>query len=265
MAINTVELFYFSPTETTKKILEGIAAGIDSPNIYFTDLTKVKSKIVLKRKSTNLVVIGMPTYASRVPPEGAFLMKKLQGDGIPVVLAAVYGNNKFGDVLLEMKNITKSNGFIPIGAAAFIGEHSFSTGKKPIAAGRPDSADIKKAQEFGKAVSEKFIERDANFAYFELEVPGNFPYREWHKIPAEPPSTDNSICVKCGKCKSGCPVNAITIDSSVKTDPDLCIFCCACVKECSEYARRVTDPKLLEITDRLYNNCREPKSPEMFL
>ena len=39
MNIKTVKLIYFSPTQTTKKVVEGIAQGMNIDNIEHIDLT----------------------------------------------------------------------------------------------------------------------------------------------------------------------------------------------------------------------------------
>jgi ferredoxin len=266
MLINSVRVVYFSPTGTTKKVLEGILEGIGAEKVKFSDLLKPQGEIDLTdNNKPDMVIIGMPTYVSRIPPEATVQLKKLKGNGIPVALVAVYGNNKFGDILLEMKDIAKSANFITVAAAAFIGEHSFSTEEKPIAAGRPDAKDIADAKAFGESIKTKMTDYNANIADSDLKVPGEFPYREWHKLPAQPPVTDENLCNKCGKCKSACPVDAITINETIITNSDLCIFCCACIKICPTYARRVIDTKLLEITERLYNNCSDRKDPEIFI
>jgi len=265
MSINLLNLVYFSPTGTTRKVLEGIATGITPAMIEFTDLSAAGAEICFDKKQPDLAIIGMPTYASRIPPEAASLFKRLHGKGIPIVLVAIYGNNKFGDILLEMKDIAISRGFLPVAAAAFIGEHSFSTKDKPIAAGRPDLEDINDAEKFGELIRKKMLEHDVNSANKHVEVPGDFPYREWRKIPAQPPVSNEDLCIKCNKCELACPVNAIKIDQQVLTDTDLCIFCCACVKECPASARKVTDSTLLNIRERLFNSCTERKKPEMFL
>ncbi len=265
MLINSVEVIYFSPTGTTKRVLEGIVNGVGTKKVEFCDLLKSQENVDLKTEQPDLVIIGMATYRSRIPPEAAVELKKIKGDGTPVALVAVYGNNKFGDILLEMRDIATSTGFIPVAAAAFIGEHSFSTETMPIAAGRPDAEDIGKAKEFGEAIKNKMSTIDANIADCKLTVPGNYPYSEWHKLPVNPPETDENFCIKCEKCVSVCPVDAIKIDETVITNPELCIFCCACVKECPIAARKVTDTKLLEITERLYGNCSDRKEPEIFI
>ena len=265
MSINLLNLAYFSPTGTTRKILESIATGIAPAMTEFTDLSAAGAELCFDQKQPDLAVIGMPTYASRIPPEAASLFKRLHGKGIPVVLVAVYGNNKFGDILLEMKDIAISCGFVPVAAAAFIGEHSFSTKDKPIAAGRPDLQDINDAEKFGESIRKKMLEYDANAANMTLKVPGDSPYREWHKIQSLPPATNEDLCIKCNKCELECPVNAISINQKVVTNSDLCIFCCACVKQCPVSARKITDSRLLNIRERLFNSCTERKKPEMFI
>lgn len=265
--IGLIKIFYFSPTGKTKKILEEIANGINAIQAEFIDLTENNNslEIDVSDKQPDLVLIGMPTYASRIPPVGAKLMQKIKGTETPVVLVATYGNNKFGDILLEMKDIASANGFIPIAAGAFIGEHSFSNKEKPIANGRPDASDIQKAKEFGKAITTKLLDENANFATGKLAVPGNYPYRELKKIPANPPETIHENCTECGICREVCPVDAIQKTDHIKTNPELCIYCCACVKACSVSARKVNSPFLLEIAERLYQNCQPRKEPEVFI
>jgi ferredoxin/flavodoxin len=265
MSINLLNLIYFSPTGTTRKVLEGIASGIAPAMTEFTDLSAPGAELYLDKNQPDLAIIGMPTYAGRIPPEGAKLLKKLHSKGTPVVLAAIYGNNKFDDILLEMKDITSANGFIPVAAAAFIGEHSFSSIDKPIAAGRPDEQDMSDAKKFGESIRKKMLEYDANATNKTLKVPGNFPYREWNKIQAQPPAIDEDLCIKCGDCELACPVNAISINPKVTTDSSLCIFCCACVKQCPVSARKITDSRLLNAQERLFNSCSDRKHPETFL
>ena len=265
MSIKLLNLIYFSPTGTTKKVLEGISIGILPAMTEFTDLSATGTELCFDKNQPDLVIIGMPTYASRIPPEAANLFQRLHGNGIPAVLVAIYGNNKFGDILLEMKDIAISSGFVPVAAAAFIGEHSFSTKDKPIAASRPDVQDIKDAEKFGESIRGKMLEDDMNLPNKDLNVPGGFPYREWNKILAQPPTINKDLCIKCDTGKLACPVNAISITEEVITNANLCIFCCACVKQCPVSARKITDSTLLNAQERLFNSCSERKKPEIFL
>lgn len=58
------------------------------------------------------------------------------------IIVVVYGNWDYVDALIELRDIAVKMGFKPIAAAAFIGEHSFSTEDSPIAYGRPDISDL---------------------------------------------------------------------------------------------------------------------------
>lgn len=55
----------------------------------------------------------------------------------------------------ELCDLVSEQGFVPVAAGAFIGEHSFSRKGMPIAEGRPDESDLKQATEFGKKIIEE--------------------------------------------------------------------------------------------------------------
>lgn len=99
-----------------------------------------------------LIAIGAPVYGGRVPLDVVNYLQTLHGNGQAAVLVAVYGNRDYEDALLELRDIAKDRGFVPVAAAAFIGEHSFSTEESSIAAGRPDKADIESAEKFADSV-----------------------------------------------------------------------------------------------------------------
>ena len=47
-----------------------------------------------------------------------------------------------------------------------------------------------------------------------------------------PAVVDTDLCVACGACAAGCPVEAITVEDAASVDPDTCIECGACVGTC---------------------------------
>ena len=265
MEINSLALVYFSPTGTTKKVLSGIADGVGAKITKLINLAIDADIVEYNAVKYDLVIVGVPTYASRIPPEATAKIKKLCGNGMPVVLVAVYGNNRFGDALLELNNVTSDCGFVPIATAGFIGEHSFSNTDRPIAADRPDQEDLSKAKGFGAMIKKKLLNSNILAMNKALNIPGDFPYREWKKLTIQPPVTDEALCTLCGQCVTVCPVNSITVTDQHVTDSTSCIFCCACVKVCSSSARIMTDKLIFDIRDRLHNNCSERKEPEFFI
>jgi len=265
MEINTVQLAYFSPTGTTKKTLEGIAEAI-GVDIQHIDLTRPAIKTQeLDEIKDGLAIIGAPVYAGRIPPEAVNRLRKLKADGVPAVVVALYGNREYEDALIELKDIAVEQGFIPVAGGAFIGEHSFDSEEMPIAAGRPDEADIERAGEFGRMIRDKLGGLTTLDNVSPVSVPGNTPYLEHRHMRHPPPDTDESLCNMCTTCVSVCPTGAITINNDVVTDADACIACCACVKNCPTRARVLTDPIYRRITRWLSTNFQERKEPEIFI
>ena len=261
-----VKLVYFSPTQTTKRVLEGIAEGIEAPTVEHLDLTAPLST-TLSTGSTNdeLVILGVPVYGGRVPLAAVPRLRKLKGSKTPAVIVVVYGNREFEDALIELKDMANDLGFIPIAGAAFIGEHSFSSDTVPIADGRPDTTDIEKARAFGSDIREKLKHMESVDTVPRVDVPGNRPYKDWKKPAEISPSTQKDLCTLCGTCASSCPVEAIVVEETVETSKKDCILCCACVKNCPTGARVGEEPLFKQMAEWLSTNCQKRKEPEIFL
>lgn len=262
----SVELVYFSPTHTTRAVLEGISRGIGAGKIQHLDLTLPGAETIAHTKSSaDLVIIGAPVYTGRVSQTAVNRLSRLKADKTPAVIVVVYGNRAYEDALLELKHLAEAAGFYSIAAGAFIGEHSFATEPLPIAYGRPDEADFEAAVAFGRKIHDRLNSFQAPDPIPPVQVPGNFPYRERTKLPKGSPTTTPALCILCGTCAGGCPTGAISVGDAVITDVDSCIYCCACVKNCPEKARVLDIPALTEITVRLNNSCGDRKTPEFFI
>jgi ferredoxin/flavodoxin len=265
--IKKLKLIYFSATGTTRKILEGIAQGLEINEVEHIDLTLPAS--ISKRLETcadELVIIGAPVYAGRLPADAVLRFKQLKAAQTPAVLIAVYGNREFDDALIEVKKLAVELGFIPLAAGAFIGEHSFSTTAIPIAHGRPDDRDHKKAVGFGKEIKTKIVALDSLDCKIDLEVPGHFPYESpGSKAMPFSPVTNQDACTFCGTCVKSCPTAAITIDTHVATETEKCIRCSACIKNCPVEVRTWQESKMETITAWLKENYSDRKEPQLFL
>ena len=266
MNANTVKLVYFSPTGTTKKILEGIAQGLQAETTEHLDMTPPDASTrTIADMHDELTIVGAPVYGGRLPPDAAQRLRHLEGGSSPAVVVVVYGNREYEDALLELNDLVTEAGFIPVAGGAFIGEHSFDSEAMPIATGRPDKQDLKKAAAFGKAIRGKMQGLDTLGEMVPLKVPGDFPYKKWSKWPGVAPSTQESVCIQCETCIAACPTAAITMDGTLKTNTDACIVCCACVKTCPTGARVADHPRIRQSQEWLSTNCSQRKEPETFL
>lgn len=259
MKMQTITAAYFSPTDTTKKTVEAIARGID-PTINILDLTLPESREAhYTFGPEDLLVIGAPVYGGRIPLTAISAIRHIHGSCTPVVLAAVYGNRAYDDALAELRDLLSGQGFIPVAAGAFLGEHSFGN---VIAKGRPDNEDLRKCADFGRQIF--FWLKDATLGDFSLQVPGNYPYK------ARGPQSGfahvvTDDCIHCMHCVSVCPTGAISAKGPQYKDVSLCIKCQACAKKCPKGARIVPGDFIDTMVGKLQQMCGEGrKEPELF-
>lgn len=268
MNLDSVKLAYFSPTGTTRQILQGIADGLGAANMEHIDLTPPNADEQKPAEiSDELVLLGVPVYEGRVPKAAIPRLSRLKADKTPAVIVVVYGNRDFDDSLIELNDISRELGFLPIAGGAFIGEHSFANENRPLGNGRPDADDLQAAKEFGARIRAKLNEMDSIDDASLIEPPGNKPYREIDRSALEDRSatTIDEDCALCGDCAPLCPVGAITVAETVQTDNMACILCNACVKSCPTGARVVDDPMINKIANWVSKNFQARREPQTFI
>lgn len=255
-----LHLIYFSPTNTTRRIVEEIAAGLKTPDTVCHDLTRQSAGInaVL---TDGVAIIGVPVYAGRVPEVCIQRLHGLSAVDVPAIIVVLYGNREFEDALVELRDIVTAKGFRVIAAGAFIGEHSYSTAQQPIAANRPDQADLQQARRFGDDIAQRLREGGTAIPH----IPGNVPYKERPPLGGIAPETDPQRCTLCGTCATSCPTSAITVQDKVITDAAHCVLCCACVRICPTRARFVNHPMVQERRTMLVKHYSTRKEPSLFL
>ena len=263
-----ITAMYFSGTGTTKKVTAAIADELTESKISQDETAagenpgSIKAGIkpwqraadidftppaarreIYRFTPDDLVVFGVPVIAGRVPNVLLKFLDTLQGGGALAVPVVLYGNRNFDDALIELRNILQDRGFYAIGAAAFIGEHSFS---RTLGAGRPDAQDMALVEELAHKTAEKVkgLERAPEIPAYVAGCDPIRPYytpRDRHGEPIKDflkakPVTDSDKCVKCGLCARLCPMAAID-PNDVSSVVGKCIKCCACVKKCPKGAK----------------------------
>lgn len=263
---------YFSGTGTTEKTVKKIAQNIGNKlevEVYNIDFTFKKSR-EKKYEFTNedLIILGTPVIAGRVPNVLLKFLESIKGNHALVIPIVMFGNRDFDDALIELRDICIKDNFIPIGAGAFVGEHSFST---ELGKGRPDNEDFKIIEFF----CDKIIDNLHSKKYLKekLWVKGESPYR-WYYQPKDSkgnpidirkvkPKTDMTLCNNCGLCAELCPMESIKKDE-VSNVIGICIKCCACIKKCPQKAKFFDDKGFIYHKKELENMFKRRAKVEVF-
>ena len=171
MKYSNIHLIYFSPTHTSAKIAYAIAEGMGATSMSESDVT-CESLDMEEYIDDELTIIAAPVYGGRVAETAMERFRMFRSaHHAPVVPVVLYGNRDYEDALKELCDLVSEQGFVPVAAGAFIGEHSFSRKGMPIAEGRPDESDLKQATEFGKKIIDtKLGSRAAMHAYPFFEI-----------------------------------------------------------------------------------------------
>ncbi|ADU62164.1 MAG: EFR1 family ferrodoxin [Pseudodesulfovibrio sp.] len=266
MILQTVKLVCFSPTGTTRAVVQKIADGVGYSQCQLIDITRPSARQEPLRVSDDeLLVIGVPVYMGRVPAVLIEWLNALQASNTPTVCVVVYGNRVFEDALLELKDIMVNRGCVPIACAAYIGEHSFSSSETPVAHGRPDAEDLNHAEVFGQRIREKLQSMPSSTQNQNVSVPGVLPYRGSSALWSVDFISVSEKCAQCGVCAETCPMGAIDLNDSAVIDKEKCITCCACIKICPQEARSMKPGPVKDAAKRLNEFFKDPKKPECFM
>lgn len=245
---------YFSPSSTTKKVVDQIASNFTQEKETY-DLLNFDSK--KEFAGDDIVIVGMPVFAGRIPKSGRERLAKLKGGRTKAIAIVNYGNAHVTDSLLELVDLLKENNFNVIAAGSTVSHHSIFSG---VAVGRPDAQDIEKINDFAVKCREK-IESGASL---ESEIPGNRPYTDYKQLPFVI-SCDDALCAFCYDCVSICPEKAIPEDDPIDTDLDSCSRCTACIHICPEDARMFTGEAFEAKKPAFEQANSERKEPEFYL
>jgi ferredoxin len=254
MEIKKINVLYFSPTGTTRKAVEAIAEGIaQSMGVPVTeyDYTRLKDgpQPAPAFGPDELLLVGLPVYVGRIPTVILPYLEALKGNNTPCVPLGVYGNRHYDDYLVELEDLLRARGFLPVGAAAFIGEHSFSD---KLGGGRPNAEDLDLARNFGKNIGAKLARSPETPVLAEGCIPGHRPYRVFRKMSDNPPVPElSSACTNCLRCAEACPTGAISAQGPQSIDNKKCIRCRSCARACPVKAIEFAYPNYAEHRDML--------------
>ncbi len=240
--LNTVKLYYFSPTGGTEKVGKHFAGSIAEKTVTI-DLAQKESSV--SNVDADLAVVAMPVFAGRIPGIIKERLPQAGTAGMRAVTMVVYGNRAYEDALLELNDAMEERGYEIIASAAFVAQHSIAP---EIAAGRPDAEDLAEISAFAEAVEARLNDllTDPGSKGFSVKVPGNRPYRAAGGGPNV--IEVSAVCCACGLCAKICPSGAADLgENFAVTDSEKCIECMACIAHCPVKARSL--PK--EVSSRV--------------
>ena len=142
----------FSATGGTEKVADILIKGLDesAEKIDLLDRNREFSKICLQKD--DVCMLAVPSYGGRVPKEAAERIARIKGNGAKAILLVVYGNREYDDTLLELKEVAKKSGFLPVVAVAAVAEHSIM---HQFAKGRPDKQDREELLSYVQFIRER--------------------------------------------------------------------------------------------------------------
>ncbi|MDN0032543.1 EFR1 family ferrodoxin [Oscillibacter ruminantium] len=272
MEIEKVRVVYYSATGTTEKVVtavaEGLARELGKPLETVNISSPAEREKDISFTDTDLVVVGTPTYAGRIPNKMLpYFQTKLTGNGALGVPVVLFGNRNFDNSLAELCAELEAHGFHTVAAAAFVGQHAFAT---KLAAGRPDEEDLAQAERFGKDIAVKIKGLTQIPAPVQVSGDPAAPYYTPLGTDGQPakflkakPQTDPDKCTDCGLCAAVCPMGSID-PADVSSVPGVCIKCQACVVKCPTGAKYFDDPAFLSHKDMLETNYTRRAESQLF-
>ena len=281
MKLRSVTAAYFSPTGNARRIVTAAAetvsgkTGVPFRTIDFT--LPRERRAVHRFEAGDLLVIGTPVYAGRIPNKILPAVQTLfEGNGALAVPVMTFGNRSFDNGLIEMRNELEQHGFHTIAGAAFVSEHVMSD---KLAGGRPDAEDFQAICRFALDVAAKIdaLQEGPNDGMAVIPAPvsvkGEDPIPGYYRplqadgtpanfLKAKPKTTD--ACTDCGLCAKACPMGSISRED-FRTVTGVCIKCQACVKICPVQAKYFDDPVMLSHIRMLEEHYARQIENEVFL
>lgn len=273
MELKKIWAVYWSATGNTDKVVNTVAESLSGKlglPLERRSITRPgERRQDLNFEAADLVVMGMPTYAGKLPNKMLpFVQEQIHGNGALAVGIVTFGNRSYDNSLAELRASLEASGFHTVAGGAFACRHAFTDA---LAEGRPDWDDKRIMESFAAKIADKVngltdipapvtVPGDAAAPYY---VPKGTDGQPAKFLKAKP-QTDLGKCTNCGACARLCPMGAIDPEITALVS-GTCIKCQACVRKCTKHAKYFDDPAFLSHVAMLEQNFAEPKENQIFL
>lgn len=241
-----VTMVCFSQTGNTRRVAEAMAAAFRAAG-HTPQIVSLKEATPQHATTGNLLGIGTPCLSSQAPtPMKAFLRSLPQLDGRRAFVFATSGGAP-GRVSYDLTRLLRDRGAEVVGGFLTRGEvHHPAPCLTGRMAGRPNEEDLADARGFAAAVAEHVSSGRAGPV--DIGRPDAFrPGRGFYDLVAAistdgflrfmlpEPETDPARCNQCGWCVRQCPTQNIVLEPHPVL-ADRCIRCYRCTTGCPQEA-----------------------------
>ncbi|MBN2078417.1 MAG: EFR1 family ferrodoxin [Spirochaetes bacterium] len=242
MTINSASVVYYSASGTTKKVAEWIASELSKRGIRASlfALPGLLDSVPAALQSSDLIILGTPTYSFHTPPIVKRCMKSgILPGGKPYGIFATYGMVTIGSNLSWLSSMIRKRGGRIVAAMKIESEHAMMfKSDHPLAKGKPAESDKRHINKFVSLCIDKALSRDRGLntipgimKYFAFLAPPGIARKMMPRI-----SLDTERCTMCLKCVDSCPVGNISVTDGLIRHGGNCLLCYNCVKSCPESA-----------------------------
>lgn len=244
-----VNMVCFSQTGNTQKVAQTMGDAFEEKGcqVRIIPLEQADPDEDIK---CDLFAVGCPCFASKAPtPVKKFLQDIPSLKNKPVFVFSTSGGAP-GRVLYDLKLISEEKGGRVIGGLLIRGELFYPVpcvfGRNP---GRPNMDDLSKARQFAQSVykhiesnsangmsegSPKILNRRLNF----YNIAGLMMTDPMLRLLLPKPKVDQGKCNECGICEDNCPAQSITLTPYPHFSKQ-CIRCYRCFTVCPKDAIKI--------------------------
>lgn len=226
-------IFCFSPTHHGERLAKCLAACLtgQDPSVQIDSLTLTSQRRQLPNVlEGEFLWLVLPVYAQSIPETVKCFIESRRLHFQAAGICCLYGGKSPGNALRQTARLLQQHNISVVIGAEIAAPHSYrfslsaNDWLEKAAVQRCMCTALANAEQGREAVMPRRL------------APGTwFPQRLLARMAVALPKRMPTVCTSCGRCRIGCPVEAIREDLSI--DPRRCIRCAACAHDCLQQAR----------------------------